>query len=123
MLGCLLGILKEYYEANRERINKQHKEYYEKNKQQLKEYKKKYKKENAEQIREQNKEYREQNKEKAKQYRENNKEKKKEYRQVKCTCSCGSIFCKGDINRHIESKKHQNFLNFSETAVLIIVGE
>ncbi len=87
---------KEYYEKNIEQILENKKEYYKDNKKEILEYKK--------------------------EYYEENKEKIKEYKQVKCSCSCGSNFCQNNINKHIKSKKHQNFLNSSKTAVLILVG-
>ncbi len=76
-----------------------------------KEYKKEYYENNKEQILE-----------KAKEYYEDNKEKINEYQKVKCSCSCGSKCNQGDISNHIKTKKHQKFLNSSETAVLILVG-
>jgi hypothetical protein len=82
--------LKEYREANKEKLKEYYKEYREANKEYYKEYReankdynKEYYKQNKETIVKQNKEYREANKDtikiKAKEYRERDKEKNKEY--------------------------------------------
>ena len=76
------------------------KEYYEANKEKLNEKNKKYKEINKEVIAEKMKEWRAANKEKI-------AEKKKE----KFTCECGSVFRKSDKSRHEKSKKHQKYMN------------
>lgn len=106
--------------------NRKQNEYYVDNKEEIIKKQKQYREENGEQIKEQKKEYYEDNKkeilEKQKQYRENNKEKLKENAKVKCSCSCGSNFRQDKINIHIKTEKHQNFLNSSKEAVIILVG-
>ena len=58
-------------------------------------------------------EYREKNREKyrelAKKSYEKNKEKIKSIREEKVECECGSITRRGEVSRHMKSKKHQNF--------------
>jgi hypothetical protein len=71
--------MKEYREANREKLKEQNKEYREKNREQKKLFMKEYYQKNKEQINEQNKEYREANKEYDKEYYQLNKEKINQY--------------------------------------------
>ncbi len=87
-----------------------------------KEYDKEYYKQNKEEINKQTKEHYIANREKYIKNSKENYKQNKEYRQVKCSCSCGSNFCKVELPRHIKSKKHQNFLNSSTTSVIILVG-
>ena len=58
------------------------------------------------------KEYREDNKEYIKQWFKNHDQKpeRKERKKVKITCECGCIICKGDIARHRNTKKHQEWV-------------
>ena len=104
---------KQYYEDNKEKIDKQNKEYYEDNKEKINEKKKEYNEKNKEKIKERKKEYREKNQEhikkQKKEYREKNQEHIKKQKKEKITCECGSIIQKGN-NRHKTSKKHIKFL-------------
>jgi len=77
--------MKEYYQANKEKI----KEYYQDNKEKLREKQKIYDYLNKESI----------------------KEKRKEYYKNKIVCECGSTIRKDSKNRHLKSKKHQNFIS------------
>ena len=87
---------KEYYVDNKEKI----KQYYDDNKEEKNIYSKQYYVDNKEYYKEYN----------------------KEYSKVKCSCSCGSSFREVSISQHIKTEKHQNFLNSSKEAVLILVG-
>jgi hypothetical protein len=92
---------KEYYEQNKEILNKKKKEYYEQNK---------------EQIHKDRKEYRDKEENKIKKseidrlYREKNDEKIKERKKTKITCECGCIINKDDIARHKRTNKHLQLL-------------
>tara|TARA_R100001198_G_C5173829_1_gene173436 strand:+ start:334 stop:873 length:540 start_codon:yes stop_codon:yes gene_type:complete len=83
--------MKEWREDNKEHI----KEYIEANKDKIKEYKKEYAEKNQEYIKQKHKEYREANKEKINE---------------KITCECGCQIIKRNKQPHIKSKKHQNYL-------------
>ena len=71
---------------------------------------KEYRDDNKVKITEQTKQYGINHKieiaERMKKYREDNKEKIKQ----PITCSCGSVCRKGDISKHLKTKKHINFL-------------
>jgi len=76
----------EWYQKNKEKINKQQKQYYENNKEKKKQYSennkekiKEYRENNKEKLKETRKQYHENNKQKRKQYCEENKENIKEY--------------------------------------------
>ena len=87
---------KEYYEANKEKLNaKKIKKYYEANKEQIKLYHKEYYEANKEKIIT-----------KIKKYYDDNKECIDEYKKQKITCECGSTICNTQIARHEKSKKH-----------------
>ena len=102
---------KEWQEANKERLKVMHRKWYEDNIETVREKGKIYREANKERKKEVNKNYRESNKEKIskkqKEYREANKERLSE----KITCECGSIVCKGGLNRHKKTKKHQDYIN------------
>jgi hypothetical protein len=104
-----------YYEQNKETIIKKHKENYENIKEKLLEKKKLYYENKKEEIKQKNKEYiqnhREENSQKHKKYYENNKSKILENLKAKISCICGSVICKGDIQKHYRSLKHQNFID------------
>jgi len=91
--------------------NESSKEYYKKNKEQILARKKEYKKQNKEKVKEKNKIYNEQNKEKileqTKEYRQKNKEIIKERRSRPFVCECGSIVQLGHKSHHMQTKKHQ----------------
>tara|TARA_R110000796_G_scaffold242060_1_gene363985 strand:+ start:373 stop:927 length:555 start_codon:yes stop_codon:yes gene_type:complete len=82
---------KEYYEDNKNKINKQVKKWGENNKEKVNEYKKKY---------------RENNKEKIKEWRDNNKEEINKKQKEKITCECGSIINRNHLARHKKTIKH-----------------
>ena len=80
-----------------------------------KEYKEYYNPMNTEKIKEGLHKWYEKNKEKVKQYnetyRENNKDKIQARSKEVVECSCGAVITKYKLNRHIQSKKHQEYLN------------
>ena len=75
------------------------KEYYQNNKQKINKYNKKYYQENKQEMCEQHKEY-----------RQNNRQEISEKRKEKFTCICGSVTRKNDQARHWKSEKHINFI-------------
>ena len=77
---CNAKKAKEYYENNKEKVNKHRIEYYEKNKEKIKEYTREHYEKNKEKINEARKEYFKKYREKNTEYREKNKEKTKEYK-------------------------------------------
>jgi hypothetical protein len=81
---------KEYYEDNKEKLNKINKEYYENNKERLNKIKKEYAEKNKETIQEYKKMYYEKNKEKV-------------------ICECGGCFEKCNLNRHQQTEKHKRY--------------
>ncbi len=91
---------KEYYEVNKEKIDKQIKKYQEANKEELKNYRKAYN---------------EKNKDKKKayftEYYAKNIDKIKDYQKISYTCSCGSEVKKYKKSQHDKTKKHLNSLN------------
>jgi len=76
---------KEYYEENKDKINKKHKKHYEKNKEKILEKNKKYNGENREKIAERQK--------------------------GKITCECGRIVRKYGLPEHKRSKVHQKYID------------
>jgi hypothetical protein len=70
---------KEYYEDNKEQINRTQKKYYENNKELIKQYKKKYYEDNKETSKKYYEDNKDNNKDKKKKYYENNKEKIQQY--------------------------------------------
>ena len=80
-----------------------------------KEYKEYYNPLNQDKIKEGFKQWYENNKEhwkeKVKVYRERNKDKIKENAKETIVCCCGAVITKYKINRHKQTKKHQNFIN------------
>ena len=119
----------EYYDKNKDKIKENVKKYREKNKDKIKEYReinkdknkdkiKEYREKNKDKINEQNKEYREKNKESNKQrcknYYENNKDVINKKRLEKQTCICGSIHSLAYKSSHLQSNKHQAFLDITK---------
>jgi len=102
--------MKEWREANKEKIAERKKKKYHKNKEKLKV---KYEK-NKEKIAIKQKGYRKKNKEKLNEYRkkdyQKNKEKILEKAKEKITCECGAFLTKNHLLRHYTSKKHQKFI-------------
>jgi hypothetical protein len=100
----------EYRANNADEIKEYQAEYRANNADEIKEYRAN----NVDKIKETQSEYRAKNVDKIKErnaeYRVKNADKIKEKHAEKVTCSCGSIISKGGISRHINSKKHQTFL-------------
>ena len=101
---------KEYYQDNKEKLQKYQKKYKEDNKEKMKKYQKKYKEDNKENMREYNKKYRENNKELISKQRKGSYEKRKniinEKAKEKVECECGKIVCKGALSRHKKTQYH-----------------
>ena len=106
---------KTSYNRNKEKINERNKKYAEKNEEKLKEYKKVYSKKNKNKMKEYYKNYVKNNKdkiiEKSKRYREKNKLIIQEKRKEKINCICGSCVTKGNIKKHLTTKKHTDFIS------------
>ena len=68
------------------------------------------KKKNAEYMRKWRDANRDKNLQLKKKYRDNHKEKIKTYTQIKHDCECGGFYTMTHKKRHLDSKKHQNFL-------------
>ena len=121
----------EWYVDNQERVKQQHKQYTKDNKEKLENYRKEYMKDNAnrekvklrrqqrnidnkEEIAVKRKQAYESNKEAVSQqgkvYRENNKERRKQHCSQPITCECGSSIRLDSKNKHLKSKKHQEFI-------------
>ena len=120
---------KEYYNDNKEHLNRQHKEWLNNNKDRVKQYAKEYKEKNQDKIRQQQKEYKEKNKERImaqkvvyrennidkireseRKYREENKERIKEQQGEKVQCECGLYVLKRQLNRHKSCRLHKNHM-------------
>jgi hypothetical protein len=95
--------VREYIDANRERIAEQKKHYM-----------KNYYKNNRERIADKNKQYTDANREKLaeylKQYQAKNKEALRKKRNEKHTCECGSRYTHGHKSRHMRTEKHVRYL-------------
>ena len=121
---------KQYREEHKDHIKEQrkqyrlenidhYKQYREENREHYKEYNKEYNKkhyeEHKEHIKEHNKKYREEHKdyfkEYAKQYREENKEKLRAIENQKHDCQCGGKYTYTNKKRHLETIKHQQYLD------------
>ena len=118
--------IKEYYETNKEQILEKAKEYRETNKEQILEYRetnkqhfveyqKEYYETNKEQFLEKAKEYYETNKkqilQQKKEYRETNREQINEKQKQKFDCECGGKYILCHKLRHLNTQKHNNYLN------------
>lgn len=117
---CLAGRTKIEYSAmyrkeNDEKVKQCQKDWYEQNCEKVKDKSKTWNEENKERKKQTGIEYRKNNQEllsqKAKERYERNKEQIKErvrnYGKEKVECECGSITRRGDISKHIKTKKHQ----------------
>jgi hypothetical protein len=93
---------KEYRENNKEKIQEQKKEYRENNKSKIQEQKKNYYESNTHKIQEQKKEHYEANKHKTQIYYEANKSKIN----AKIKCECGCEVVKRYLKEHQATKKH-----------------
>jgi ribosomal protein S27AE len=91
---------REYYENNKDIINQKKKIYYEANKKYISNQKKEYRKANFEDIKQHKKEYYEANKDKIQQYRKQ-----------KIICECGGHYTINHKQRHLETKKHLDYIN------------
>ena len=106
---------KKYYSENKNIILEKVKLHSLKNKEHIQEYAKEYRKNNSEKI----KEYINNNKEKIakyhKEYQKNNQEKIKginnRYESKVVKCSCGCTLGAHSYNKHLNSKKHLNYIN------------
>jgi len=111
-IPCRLN--KEYYEINKESINKKSKEYKKEWEEKHKDIRKEQKKEWKEANPEYNKEYYETNKdqilERIKENYQNNREVIQQRRQTKITCECGCIIGKQNMLDHKRSQKHAKIM-------------
>ena len=87
---------KEYYQINKEHKKDYSQEYYQINKEHKKDY---------------SQEYYQINKEHKKDYYQEHKKQILQKLKEKITCSCGSVFNKGDKSKHYKTLKHINFIN------------
>ena len=105
----------EWYETNKEEQIEYNKKHREENKEYYKEYKKQHYKDNKEKYQAYNQENKETIAERKKKYFEENKEhlvkKKKEWGSTIKECECGSKYTLNHKQRHIKSKKHQNYIS------------
>jgi len=107
---------RQYYEANKAKINLRVKQYTEANKDKYKQYLKQYRDNNKEKLKQQKQQHYELNKDKYKQYRESNKDKinqfDKQYREKNknkntcCVCSYQTSNS-SKLQRHQNSQRHQ----------------
>ena len=119
----------EYYQKNKETINKHKAEYRQNNKEKIAEYKATYRQKNKEKIYERGAEYRQKNKgkisERGAEYRQKNKEKiserDAEYRQKnkgkiaercakKIQCECGCVIARHSLSQHLKTTKHKKLM-------------
>jgi len=91
---------KEYYQDNKEEIQKYRKQYNEEHKEQITEQCKQYYQDHKEQITEQ-----------SKQYYNNHKEELLEKSKRKYTCECGGKYTQNYKSTHKKTEKHQSFIN------------
>lgn len=107
--------VREYYSANKDVIVEKRKEYYENNRDEIVMHVKEWREKNLDHRLEYEKEYREKNAERisdyAKEWREKNKEKIKAKKAEKELCVCGEYYTMPHKNRHMKTKKHQNFIS------------
>jgi len=110
--------VKEYYEANKDKIKENIKEYYEAHKNEIKECKKEWNELNKDKLKQQMKEYRETHKNEIKQHYELNKDKLKQHYELhknkineKFNCDCGGKYTFQNKPTHEKTKKHIDFLN------------
>jgi hypothetical protein len=96
--------VKEYYNDNKNIIKNKHKIYNENKKEQIAEYQKEYRENNKEEIAEYHKEY-----------KKNNKQKIEERITRLITCECGGEFQYISKYRHIKSKNHLNYIQFTSS--------
>ena len=112
----ILDKQKIYYENNKEEILERQQIFYEDNKDILNQQKKEYRDENKEKVNQQKKVYREKYKE---QINDKQRDKRHGTEQVKIVCVCGiklNIINSKSI-KHINSKKHQEFIKNSEEKI------
>lgn len=102
---------KYWFNELRATLNNQHpsrtkKEYREENKETISEKGKEYHNKHEEIINEKRREYYENNKERKQEYYQNNKEKKSQ----KNNCDCGGCYTNEHKNKHLGTKKHQDYV-------------
>ena len=116
---------KIYREENKDKMKEQHKEWCETNKNKISGYGKKYYEANKDKMKDKMNEYYEANNEKlkiqAKKYYEANKEQSKEYRQAnkerlnhKINCECGGKYTHQNKSIHFKTQKHQAYVCLNE---------
>ena len=91
---------KKYYQENKEQILEQQKNYYQENKDKIKQQYKKYRDNNKNYYKNYNKNY----------YQEN-KDKLLADMNQKVKCECGASISKCNLNRHLKTKKHLDYIN------------
>lgn len=119
---------KEYYNDNKDILNKKYKEYRNQNKDKIAEYQKQYNINNKDKIlewkinnKDKCKEWRKQNKDKLdeqkKKWFEKNKQAVLEKQKEKIICECGAEIAKNYIYKHRKNKKHINLISNNEKNV------
>lgn len=119
--GCKIELVEDYPCKNKEELEKQEATYMKSanvvNIRKMAGFAK-----NKELVKKTAKIYRDENKETMKKYRHDNNEKITNYRKVfynnnkqkylqKVICECGSTYCRSSKTKHINTKKHQKYLN------------
>jgi hypothetical protein len=104
----------QYYQENKEAINKKNKIYNDNHIEEIKKYQQQYRSEHKEHTTEYNLEYYKNNQDALilhqREYKLNNLQKIKDRRKIKTECVCGSIYNLDAKCQHIISKKHLKFI-------------
>jgi hypothetical protein len=117
-----IEVRRNYYEANKEHINKNKNIYYHNNKEVILAKQKEHYEVNKEEILAQSKTYRDKNKEKISQYdKERYITTKKAHLTEKITCECGIISCRVSLTRHRKSKKHLDLMEQINKNISLLV--
>lgn len=95
--------LKQYRQANKEKVNAWNKKSYEKNKEKRLQYAKEYREKNIEYV-----------KQKGQEYRDKNHEILKAYFSTIVNCPCGCSVRRSSIDRHKKTKKHLKLMKDKE---------
>ncbi len=101
--------------VNKVRPTRTKKEYFEENKDKIQKQIKQYKIDNMDKIKQQNKQYKIDNKDKIQQYSIDNKDKVKLKALKVCICECGKPFTHINKIRHMKTQRHQNYINSAKT--------
>lgn len=96
--------IKQYYQDNKEHINKQSKQYYENNKEEIKKYKKQYNQDHKEENAKYHKQYRQDNKEKIAEYQKHREDRTEYFKQYNQT-PAGRASIKARFHNHRILKK------------------